>query len=262
MYNIFNKIIKDKIHSKGVQMKLGEIIRKYRADHGLTLREFAQRCETSHSYISMLEDGKNSKTGQPMTPTFATLKKISAALNLSFTELIDMAEDLPFHIDPDKLNSKNPSFSFPPELIQSSAELFKGTLTPNKLRVPVLGYVAAGIPIEAIQDIIDYEEIPEQLARDGSEYFALQIKGDSMEPKISDGDVVIVRKQPDCDSGQIAIVCVNGDHATCKKIMKQPTGVLLKPLNPSHDPTFYTNEEIESIPITILGRVVELRAKF
>ena len=83
-----------------------------------------------------------------------------------------------------------------------------------------------------------------------------------MEPKISDGDVVIVRKQPDCDSGQIAIVCVNGDHATCKKIMKQSTGILLKPLNPSYDPMFYTNEEIESIPITILGRVVELRAKF
>ena len=132
----------------------------------------------------------------------------------------------------------------------------------TNVSIPVLGYVAAGIPIETIQDIIDYEEIPEQLARDGSEYFALQIKGDSMEPKISDGDVVIVRKQPDCDSGQIAIVCVNGDHATCKKIMKQPTGILLKPLNPSYDPTFYTNEEIESIPITILGRVVELRAKF
>ena len=100
------------------------------------------------------------------------------------------------------------------------------------------------------------------MIRDGSEYFALQIKGQSMEPKISDGDVVIVRKQPDVDSGQIAIVCVNGDHATCKKVMKQQSGILLQPLNPAYEATFYSTEDIENIPITILGRVVELRAKF
>ena len=83
-----------------------------------------------------------------------------------------------------------------------------------------------------------------------------------MEPKISNGDVVIVRKQPDVDSGQIAIVCVNGDHATCKKVMKQPGGILLQPLNPSYEATYYSADEIVNLPITILGRVVELRAKF
>lgn len=129
-------------------------------------------------------------------------------------------------------------------------------------RIPVLGYVAAGIPIEAIEDVIDYEELSPDMLKDGAEYFALQIKGASMEPKISDGDVVIVRKQPDVDSGQIAIVCVNGDHATCKKVMKQPGGILLQPLNPAYTPAFYSNEDIANIPITILGRVVELRAKF
>lgn len=133
------------------------------------------------------------------------------------------------------------------------------TLSPR--RIPVLGYVAAGIPIEAIEDIIDYEDLSPELLKGGAEYFALKIKGQSMEPKISDGDVVIVRKQPDVDSGQIAIVCVNGDEATCKKVMKQENGILLLPLNPAYAPTFYSNEDIESIPITILGKVVELRAK-
>ena len=132
----------------------------------------------------------------------------------------------------------------------------------NAVKIPVLGKVAAGIPIDAITDILDYEEISSDMIKDGSEYFALQIKGDSMEPKISSGDVVIVRHQPDCDSGQIAIVCVNGNEATCKKIMKQPTGIMLVPLNPTFEPTFYSNKEIEEIPITILGKVVELRAKF
>ena len=141
-------------------------------------------------------------------------------------------------------------------------EIEQNNISAGAIRIPVLGYVAAGIPISAIEDIIDYEELAPDMVKDGAEYFALQIKGQSMEPRISDGDVVIVRKQPDVDSGQIAIVCVNGDEATCKKIMKQDSGILLLPLNPAFAPTFYSNEDIENIPITILGRVVELRAKF
>lgn len=128
--------------------------------------------------------------------------------------------------------------------------------------IPILGYVAAGIPIEAITDIIDYEEIDANMVRDGSEYFGLKIKGDSMEPMISNTDYVIVKRQPDCDSGDIAIVCVNGDEATCKRVMKQPNGILLVPINPSYETVFYSNREIEKIPIKILGIVVELRRKF
>ena len=79
---------------------------------------------------------------------------------------------------------------------------------------------------------------------------------------MKNGDVVVVRKQPDIDSGQIGIVCVNGDHATCKKVMKQDGGILLQPLNPAYPTVFYSMEQIEQIPITILGRVIELRAKF
>ena len=129
------------------------------------------------------------------------------------------------------------------------------------IRVPVLGRVAAGIPIDAIEDVIDWEDISTAAAGDG-EYFGLQIKGHSMEPKISDGDIVIVRRQPDVDSGDIAVVLVNGDDATVKRIKKSPQGVTLIPSNPAYEPMYYSNEEIESLPVTILGRVVELRAKF
>ena len=128
---------------------------------------------------------------------------------------------------------------------------------PGYIRVPVLGRVAAGIPIDAIEEVIDWEDISAEAAGDG-EYFGLQIKGHSMEPKISDGDVVIVRRQPDVDSGDIAVVLVNGDDAT----VKSPQGVTLIPSNPAYEPMYYSNEEIESLPVQILGRVVELRAKF
>lgn len=132
---------------------------------------------------------------------------------------------------------------------------------PGYIRIPVLGRVAAGIPIDAIENIIAWEDISAAAAGDG-EYFGLQIKGQSMEPKISDGDIVIVRRQPDVDSGDIAVVLVNGDDATVKKVKKTPQGVILIPSNPAYDPMYYTNAEIETLPMEILGRVVELRAKF
>lgn len=133
---------------------------------------------------------------------------------------------------------------------------------PKKgIKIPVLGEVQAGIPVEAIEDIIDYEEITEDMARTG-EFFGLQVRGQSMEPRFVEGDVVIVRKQADVNSGDIAIVLVNGDVATIKKIKKQKNGITLMPLNPAFEPIFFNNEEISDLPVVILGKVVELRGKF
>ena len=129
------------------------------------------------------------------------------------------------------------------------------------VKIPVLGLVRAGIPMDAVEYIIDYEEISEDMARQG-EFFGLQIKGDSMEPRITEGDVVIVRKQPDVESGEIAIVLVNGDEATIKKVQKFEGGINLIPSNPSYDVMTFTNEQIEKLPVRVLGKVVELRAKF
>ena len=136
-----------------------------------------------------------------------------------------------------------------------------GETSSNAKKIPVLGNVAAGLPISAVENILDYEEISEDMARTG-EFFALRIKGNSMEPKISDGDVVIVRQQDDVESGQVAIVLINGDDATCKKFVKHDNGISLVSYNPSHPPMFFTPQEIETKPIRIIGRVVELRAKF
>lgn len=135
-------------------------------------------------------------------------------------------------------------------------------LTPSHgIIINVLGRVAAGIPIEAIENIIDTEEISAEMAKTG-DFFGLQIHGDSMEPKMSEGDVVIVRKQDDAENGQIVIATVNGTDATCKRLRKYRDGIELISNNPSYDPMFFSNEEIESKPIKIIGRVVELRSKF
>lgn len=131
----------------------------------------------------------------------------------------------------------------------------------NGIRVPVLGRVVAGIPIEAVQEILDYEEITPELASTG-DFFALKIRGHSMEPRMMEGDVVIVRQQDDVDSGDIAIVLVNGDEATVKRIKKQEDGITLIATNTSvYEPHFYSNKEIAELPVRILGRVIELRGK-
>lgn len=129
------------------------------------------------------------------------------------------------------------------------------------VKVPVLGNVAAGIPIEAITDIEDYEEIPAAMAA-GGEYIALRIHGRSMEPRMLEGDVVIVRLQETIESGEIAIVMVNGGDATCKRVRKTESGIMLVPLNPDFEPMFYTAEQVEKLPVRIIGKVVELRGKF
>ncbi len=131
----------------------------------------------------------------------------------------------------------------------------------SSFRIPVLGRVAAGIPIEATEDIIDWEEIPEQMARDG-EYFGLKLFGDSMEPRMQSGDVVIVRKQDDADDGDIVIALVNGYDATCKRLKKYQDGIALVSINPAYAPMYFSNKEVMDKPVQILGRVMELRGKF
>lgn len=143
----------------------------------------------------------------------------------------------------------------------SSMEAILGKPSPGAVRIPVLGRVAGGIPLYTLEEIIDWEEIPEAMAH-GEEYFGLSIKGHSMEPRICDGDVVIVRRQKTCENGAIAIVLINGDEATCKRVKFTDHGISLIPSNPEFEPLFYTKKEIAELPVEIIGVVVELRGKF
>ena len=114
--------------------------------------------------------------------------------------------------------------------------------------VPVLGYVRAGIPMEAIENVLGFEEIGADMASRG-EYFGLKVSG------------VIVRRQPDVDSGEIAVVLVNGDDAVVKKVIKKDTSIVLVSENSAYEPIIFSSEEVASLPVVILGRVAELRRK-
>lgn len=145
------------------------------------------------------------------------------------------------------------------DLIEDKSEKETTSHHTKGIRIPVLGRVAAGIPIEAIEDIDEWEEIPEAMAKNG-EYFALRIKGESMSPKLQPGDIVIVKKQNDVDTGDTAIVLVNGNDATVKQIKKTEAGIMLVGLNLEvYQPHFYSNKEIEELPVKIIGKVIESR---
>ena len=136
-----------------------------------------------------------------------------------------------------------------------------GPQTPQGLKIPVLGTVAAGIPISAVEEILDYEEVPQSWKNQG-EFFGLRIKGDSMKPDINHGDTVIVRKQSTANNGDVVITLVNGDEVTCKKFEKLDNGIILISNNSEYSPMYFSNEEVVTKPVVILGRVVELRRKF
>ena len=135
----------------------------------------------------------------------------------------------------------------------------------------VYGTIPAGIPLECIEDILDTEEISTDMLKGGKQYFGLQVKGNSMNPDYLDGDTLILLKQDDCESGDDCVVMVNGDDGTFKRVIKNQEAhtIRLQPLNtsldenglPLYEPRTFTEEEIQQLPVRILGIVVEIRRK-
>ena len=209
-------------------MSIASNIRKLRLNHGLSQQELAIIAGVSDKAVSTWESGKK-------IPRMGAIQKMADHFGILKSDIIE-----------DKPN--NPALTSP--------------LPAPAVRIPVLGHVAAGVPIAAIQDIIDYEEISEAMAR-GGEFFGLIIEGTSMQPTINNGDIVIVRQQREVENGEIAVVLVNGNDATVKEIQLSEAGLTLIGHNPAvFPPKFYTKEEVIALPVTIIGKVVEMRRKF
>lgn len=220
-------------------MTLGNIVNQYRTDNHLSMEEFSKRCSLSKGYISMIENGINPRSSKPIAPTLPSIMKIATAMNMELDDLLKMMDG----------NQKV-------TLISSQMPEQKHGVT-----IVVLGRVAAGIPLEAIEEIVDTEEITEKLARTG-EFFGLLIKGDSMEPDIHNGDTVIVRQQDDAENDEIVIALVNGNDGVCKRLKKYKDSIALVSLNAKYEPMYFTAQEVDEKPVRIIGKVVELRRKF
>lgn len=130
----------------------------------------------------------------------------------------------------------------------------------NLARIPILGTVKAGYDWLAEENVIDYITLKENIPN-LKEYYALRITGDSMLPLLSEGDLVIVHDQDDVESGQTAVVLINGEEATVKKIVKTNEGIELHSMNPYYPVKKFTFEDMKNIPVKIIGRVKEAKIK-
>ena len=193
-----------------------------RKQKGLTQMQLAKLIGVSTSTVAMWETGQRK-------PDYHTIAKLRDFFAVGFEQLLGM---VPVH-----------------------------RATVENIPVPVVGQVRAGQPATARENIIGYEMVNEQLSRTG-EIFALKIKGSSMEPKMSDGDVVIVRRQSTAENGQTAVVMVGREEATVKKVYISDDGITLLPTNPAYTPMHYSALECENLPVTIVGVVMELRCRY
>lgn len=151
------------------------------------------------------------------------------------------------HVDPKFL------FSDAVEELDANLKVYK---------IPIVGKVVAGTPIDAIENITDYIRVTNPAAADGS-YYALHVTGASMEPEMKEGDLVIVHKQDYFDSGDICIVLVNGNEATVKKVIKSDQGITLIGFNATvYPPHFYNARQVEELPVRVIGKVKQVRRSY
>ena len=145
---------------------------------------------------------------------------------------------------------------------QLAAQNPKLMMTKSSVKIPIIGQIIAGQPIDSVENYDGWEEIPASLAKTGT-FFALRVHGQSMEPTMREGDIVIVRQQPNVESGDIAVVCINGTETTVKEVKESADGITLIGHNLAvYKPQFYSNEQIQKLPVIIQGKVVELHRKF
>lgn len=222
-------------------MYIGEIIKDYRIKNKISQRAFASRTTLSPSYINTLEKIYNPKTGKPYSVTTDAASEIAKAMFMNIEELLSM--------------------------INKDQEFIINNCTEKQIsncKIPILGTVKAGYDWLAEENVIGYitdKDTVKDYEKNLNEYFALKITGESMLPLLSEGDLVIVHDQDDVESGQTAVVLINGEEATVKKVIKTSAGIELHSMNPFYPKRTFSFEDMKNKPVKIIGRVKEAKIK-
>ncbi len=209
---------------------IGNKIRSFREQKNLTQEEVAEYLNTTPQTISRYEIGDR-KTNQDVLFKLAEYFKVS-------------------------INDFFPPLSF------DNANIINID-NNNIIKIPVYGTIKAGIPIESQSDIIEYVDIPEEWAKGGKKFYGLKVSGDSMFPKYQDGDTVIFEQNDDFESynGKDVAVMINGTESTFKRILVNEQSIILQPYNTSYDIMMFSKEQVEQLPIKVVGIAREKRTK-
>ena len=188
---------------------LGKYLKQIREVKNLSLREVDKLTNISYTHLNMIENGKRN-----VTP--ALLRNLSQLYNVDYLDLYEKAGYMDLIEDEKKSKIKT--------------DILGNPVTP----IPLLGSVKSGYNYLAQENWIGTVDVETSLVGDGKDYFALKVKGDSMAPIFIEGDIVIIKKQNDCENNEFSIVIINGDEGTLKKIKKTDSGIILQPLNPAY----------------------------
>lgn len=221
---------------------IGSYIRKYRGN--VSLRDFAEKCGISHTHLDSIEKGIDPRTGKPVKVTVETLKKIANAMNMTINDLLIKSGDVKVE-----------------DLIFDNGTLVD--INPDIVKIPVYGTIRAGIPIESQSNIIEYIDIPKEWTKGGKKFYGLKISGDSMFPKYSENDIVIFEQNDDKEmyNGKDVAVMINGTESTFKKLLVNDNGIVLQPYNTAYDIMMFSKEQVEQLPIRVVGIAVEKRTR-
>jgi len=217
-------------------MTIGEIIKKFREKNSVTMDEFSQKSGLSKGYISMLEKNENPKTKLPIMPTTKTLQAVAKVLNISVSELMD------------ELNEKPASMDIIP--------------IDKLVAVPVVGLVRAGYGGLAFECDMGSETVDANVLRgyEKNDFFYLRVKGDSMEPRLYEGDLVLVRKQTSIDSGSYGVVTIDDEEGVVKIVEYDKNSITLISQNHNYPPRKFIGADVERI--RVIGKVIESKSKF
>lgn len=216
-------------------MTLGDLIKEYRTNNKLSLRDFAKQCGLSHTYISALEKNIDYRTGKPIAPTLDTVKYISKGINKPIEEILKILDDEQEFI----LNADAPTYN-----------------DTKYYMCPVYGKISAGQPNWAEECIEGRIPIDPDLMNivNPEEHFFLRVNGESMNKIIKNGAFALIHKQDIVNNGEIAVVLVNGDSATIKRFSKEGDIIVLTP--ESTDESIKQQIYTKDTPIKVIGKYV------
>lgn len=237
-------------------MTLGEVVNRYRKDHGLTMEEFARKSGLSKGYISMLEANENPRSKKPIVPSLDTYRAVAAATGQSLSDLIEITSDAASsaHME---LEQETSGLSLSKDRLKSMLDGIEPPDTAPAIdiaMIPIIGEVAAGMDIVAQQDIRGYYPAPSNIINDGEDYFYLIVDGDSMTPEINEGDLILVRKQTGLDNGDIGVFLLDKHEGVVKRFLHEKDRIELISVNPYYPPRVFPGAE--ALRVYVIGKVI------
>lgn len=192
----------------------------------------------------------------------ATQEEVGKVINVTKPTIMKYEKGLVENLKRSSIEKLAKYFNVTPSYLMCIDDEKIDVLGNPLVTIPLVGTVKAGYDYLAQENIVGTIDVEKSLVGNGEDYFALKVKGDSMAPVFLENDTVVIKKQNDCESNEFAVVIINGDEGTLKKVKKTDSGIILQPLNPAYGPVMYTYEEMQSIPVLIVGIVKQLKREF